>query len=99
MRRWIVRPLAQADVDAAATWYEEQQSGLGARFLDVLDHVFTRIRETPGQFPSISADVRRALLPMFPYAVYFRETEQAVVILAVVHLHCDPRMWRGRAMR
>ena len=26
-RRWIVRPLAQADLDDAATWYESQQSG------------------------------------------------------------------------
>ena len=34
MRRWIVQPLAQADLDDAATWYESQQSGLGSRFLD-----------------------------------------------------------------
>jgi len=32
MRGWIVRPLAQADLDDAATWYEDQQSGLGSRF-------------------------------------------------------------------
>ena len=96
-RRWIVRPLAQADIDDAVTWYEQQQSGLGSRFLDVLDHVFKRIRETPLQFPTVSVSIRRALLHTFPYAVYFRETEQAVVILAVLHLHRDPRIWRGRA--
>ena len=38
------------------------------------------------QFPSVSVGVRRALLHTFPYAVYFRETEQFVVILAVLHL-------------
>ena len=41
-RRWTVRPLAQADIDDAVSWYEQQQSGLGSRFLDVLDHVFER---------------------------------------------------------
>lgn len=29
-RRWIVRQLAQADIDDAITWYEQQQSGLGS---------------------------------------------------------------------
>ena len=96
-RRWIVRPLAQADIDNAITWYEQQQSGLGSRFLDALDPVFKRVRDTPVQFPAISVDVRRALLHTFPYAVYFRETEQAVVILAVLHLRRDPRIWRHRA--
>ena len=96
-RRWIVQPLAQADIDAAITWYDQQQSGLGSRFLDVLDQVFKRIRDTPLQFPAMSGDGRRALLHTFPYAVYFRETEQAVVILAVLHLHRDPRIWRRRS--
>lgn len=96
-RRWIVRPLAQADIDDAVTWYEQQQSGLGSRFLDVLDHIFKRIRDTPLQFPSVSVDLRRALLHTFPYAVYFRETADAVVILAVLHLRRDPRTWRTRA--
>ena len=95
-RRWIVRPLAQADIEAAAGWYEEQQAGLGLRFIDSVDHVLTRIRQTPLQFPEISVDVRRALLQTFPYAVYFRTAEDLVVILAVLHLRRDPRKWRAR---
>ena len=95
-RRWIVRPLAQADIDAAVEWYE-QQAGIGLRFIDVLDHVFNRIRDTPVQFPAVSSGVRRALLHTFPYAVYFRDTDHAVVILAVLHVRRDPRVWRGRS--
>jgi hypothetical protein len=56
-RRWVVRPLAQSDIEAAAGWYEEQQSELGLRFVDAVDHVLTRIRDTPLQFPVISPDV------------------------------------------
>ena len=54
-REWIVRPLAQADIDDAVTWYEQQQFGLGSRFLDVLDHILKRIRDTSRnsrQFPA-----------------------------------------------
>jgi plasmid stabilization system protein ParE len=89
-RQWVVRPLAEADIEAAAAWYEGQQSGLGLRFVDAVDHVLTRIRDAPLQFPVVSPDVRRALLHTFPYAVYFRPTEESVVILAVLHLRCDP---------
>jgi hypothetical protein len=43
-RRWIVRPLAQADLDDAVTWYEQQQSRLGSRFLDAVDRVLIRLK-------------------------------------------------------
>ncbi len=78
-------------------WYEQQQSGLGARFLDVVDRVFQRIRDMPLQFPPISVDIRRALLHTFPFAVYFRAIDDAIVIFAVLHLRRDPRIWRSRS--
>ena len=94
--QWVVRPLAEADIEAAATWYDQQQPGLGLRYVSAVDHVLGRIRETPLQFPLIASEVRRALLHTFPYAVYFRVTEESVVILAVLHLRRDPRTWRAR---
>jgi len=89
-RRWIIRPLAESDLESAATWYEHQRTGLGLRFLDALDQLFERVRATPLQFPLVSANVRRALLQTFPYAVYFRVMDDAVVVLAVVHLRRRP---------
>lgn len=94
-RRWIVRPPAESDIDDATRWYDSRQAGLGMRFLDAVDHVLARIRAAPMQFPSVSSDLRRALLHTFPYAVYFRVTDEAVVILAVLHLRRDPRTWRA----
>src|SRR5688500_19022362 len=77
-RSWIVRRSAETDLDEAARWYDNQRFGVGLRFLDAVDLLFDRIRATPLQFPSGSADVRRALLQTFPYAVYFRATDDAV---------------------
>jgi len=96
MVRWIVRPLAESDIDQAVHWYEDQRPGLGLRFLDVVDLVMDRIRTAPLQFLSIAANVRRALLHTFPYAVYFRVTEETIIVLAVLHLRRDPRAWRAR---
>lgn len=96
-RRWIVRPLAESDIAQAATWYENQRTDLGLRFLDATDQLFDRLRVSPLQFPLVSTDVRRALLHTFPYAVYFRVSDDAVVVLAVLHLSRDPRIWRVRS--
>jgi hypothetical protein len=59
--------LAEADLEQAANWYNEEQEGLGSRFLSDVDQVFERIRERPQQFPAVSGNIRRALLrPLFP---------------------------------
>ena len=96
-RRFIVRPLAEADLEQAANWYDEEQAGLGSRFLSDVDQVFERIRERPQQFPEVSGDIRRALLHTFPYAVYFRETDETIRVLAVLHLRRKPGLWRARS--
>lgn len=96
-RRFIVRPFAEADLEDAARWYEDERSGLSERFLSDVDRTFSRIAERPLQFPLVAGDVRRALLDTFPYAVYFRTPSDAVVVLAVLHLRRNPKAWRGRA--
>jgi plasmid stabilization system protein ParE len=96
-RGFIVRPLAEADLEQAANWYDEEQAGLGSRFLSDVDQVFERIRERPQQFPAVSGDIRRALLHTFPYAVYFRETDETIRVLAVLHLRRRPGLWQVRS--
>jgi hypothetical protein len=60
-RRFIVRPLAEADLGDAARWYDEEHHGLSRRFLSDVDQTFARIRERPLQFPAVANEVRRAL--------------------------------------
>jgi len=96
-RRFIVRPLAEADAEDAARWYEDERAGLAERFLSDVDRTFAHIRERPFQFPTVSGEVRRALLHTFPYAVYFRASNEMVVVLAVLHLRRNPKVSRGRA--
>src|SRR5439155_24240575 len=46
---------------------------------------------------SPSSIVRSVELHDFPYAVYFRETDDSVVVLAVLHLRRRPGLWRVRS--
>ena len=82
-RAFIVRPLAEADLEDAARWYQDERAGRAEWFFSDVDRTFERIRERPRQFPTVSGDVRRALLHTFPYAVYFRTVDEIVVVLAV----------------
>jgi plasmid stabilization system protein ParE len=89
VRRVVVRSEARAEIFEARRWYEDRASGLGRTFGEVLDSVIVRIATDPAQFPRVHGDTRRAVLTRFPYAVYFRETSDQVVILAV-HGRQDP---------
>jgi plasmid stabilization system protein ParE len=95
-RRLIVRPLAEADLADATKWYEVERAGLSARFLNDIDRTLARIGEHPFQFPAVSDGIHRALLHTFPYAVYFRPSDDVVVVLAVLHQSRNPKVWRGR---
>ena len=95
-RRLVVQPQSDLDIQAAAVWYEDQRFGLGSRFLDELDLVFQRIKGNPRQFPLVQGDVHRALFRHFPYGVYFLVESEDIKVLAVLHLHREPDMWKSR---
>jgi plasmid stabilization system protein ParE len=43
------------------------------------------------------AEVRRALIRRFPYAIYFFADPEAIVVLACLHVRRDPQVWQSRA--
>ena len=94
--RFLIRPEAQADIEEAAFWYEDQRPALGELFTRELFELIHRIAEAPLQFPSIGTPVRRGLLHKFPYAVYFLCDEDETVIVAVLHQRRDPAVWKRR---
>jgi len=88
--------LAAADVLEASLAYEIERPGLGFRFEDELDALFTRIGMGPGQYREISPGVRRGLLRVFPYAAYYAVVDETVRVFAVLHLHRHPKTWKQR---
>lgn len=92
----VFRPLARMELDEAMGWYERQKQGLGVELKEVVDAMLTRIAETPGRFPPVRGEVRRALLRRFPYAIHFLPEPQAIVVLAVFHTKRVPRHLEGR---
>lgn len=92
----IVREEAEADIESAFGWYEEQRPGLGAEFIASVDEAIEDIQEQPGLHPRIYRSARRVLLNRFPYAVYYLLQNDMIEVVACMHFRRHPRRWRER---
>lgn len=93
-----VLPAAEAEVAAAAEWYETRREGLGVDYVAEVDAVFERIVAMPQTFPLWRADrtYRKAPLKRFPYLVCFRLVGDVIEVVAVAHAKRRPGYWAGR---
>ena len=89
-------PEAEAEMNAAAAYYEAQQEDLGRRFLAAVQDAANRIQLNPLLYHIIEEDVRRCATRTFPYGVLFQIKPDKYVVIAVMHLHRDPDYWKTR---
>ena len=88
--------LAQQEMDDAVAWYNEQAVGLGQEFLDELDRAVRRAVTFPMSCPEIEPEIRRCLLARFPYGLIYGVDGETIIVVAVAHLHREPRYWIDR---
>ena len=96
MKKVRFHPDAEAEMLAAAAHYKTQQEGLGERFLAATQDAANRISINPSLYRPAQDDVRRCLVKVFPYGILFRDLPDAIIIIAVMHLHRDPDYWKNR---
>ena len=89
-------PEARAEFDQATDWYEQQRTGLGTAFVTRVRDVFDRIAADPQRHAMVYRDVRKVLVPKFPYVVLYREAPGEILIVSVFHTSRDPSIWRSR---
>lgn len=93
----VVRPEAEIDLAEIYAWYEQQSTGFGAQFFDSAYELLKRVQVNPRMYPIVHKSVRRALMPRFPYAIFYVEENDSIVILSVMHGKRDPEHWRKRS--
>lgn len=96
-RKVTFRREARTEFREAARRYESARAGLGERFTTLVLETVARIVAMPERFAVLHADCRRALVPDFPYAVFFRLVGQKIRIVSVFHTSRDPAVWQQRA--
>ena len=92
----IYHPDAEAKLIEAAQFYERRVSTLGAQFLDATDQAIRVIQDAPDRWSIIEEDVRRYLMPRFPFAIYYRVLSEHLRLLAFKHHSRHPDYWRYR---
>ena len=92
----VVRPLAEQDLAEAEDCYESRRTGLGAEFRDEVGKVLARLGETPLAYPVVYRGLRRAIVPRFPYLVYFAASPEQALVVACLHMARGSRFLSGR---
>jgi toxin ParE1/3/4 len=90
---------ATRELGEAYEWYEAQSQGLGTEFELAFELQLKRLEQVPLLYAEVVADVRRTLLPRFPYGVFYVVRNDLVHILAVIHNARNPKRWPSKAAR
>ena len=98
----LVHREAQAELDAAAEWYERRRHDLGVDLLAESARALGAIAEHPEaspRVPSVHREVRQHLLPRFPILVVYMRRDDALIVLAFAHASRRPGYWASRLRR
>lgn len=89
-------PEAEEEFNQAIEYYENNAPGLGYDFSIEVYSAIQNIVNFPTAWPIIEEDMRRCLVKRFPYGVIYSIEDDAVFILAVMHLRRNPDYWKNR---
>ncbi len=88
--------LAEADIIHAAEWYDEQEPGLGERFVLAADSTIGSLATDALLYRVRFADVRRVGVRRFwKHGVFYVIRESDVVVFSVFHGSRNPKWLRG----
>ena len=88
--------LAEYELNEAAQYYDLEEAGLGAAFLEEIDRCLQSIQAAPEAGAILGGTVRRRLLRRFPYALLYKIKPSGIRVLAVMNLRRRPTYWVGR---
>lgn len=87
------RARALREIGEAYSWYEAQSPRLGEEFMAAMELQLRRLEQAPLLYSEIFRGIRRAMLPRFPYALFYTVRGDLLSVLAVIHTARDPRRW------
>jgi len=89
-------PDAESEMNDAARFYEDKQAQLGKRYLQTVMQTVEKISLNPTIYKKIESGIRCSRINTFPFAIVFREKENHVEVLAVMHIKRQPGYWKDR---
>ena len=96
MSELAFHPDVSSEIKASYDWYQEKVNGLGEDFLNEIESAYQAIVEFPQTWPKFQKGFRRFLLSKFPFSVIYREENNQIYIVAVMHNSRRPGYWLNR---
>ncbi|MGH8657560.1 MAG: type II toxin-antitoxin system RelE/ParE family toxin [Gammaproteobacteria bacterium] len=87
---------AEREFDEAVQYYESQLPGLGDRYRQALKEALDRVKLFPEAYSPLSKRTRRCLVSKFPYGIIYKLAGKQIIVVAVAHLHQEPKYWASR---
>ena len=91
-----IKSVADAEFAEGAVWYYRRSEKAAEAFIAAVEGTFARIGAGPESFPVVFRTLRGAVVPGFPYTVYFAIRPGECVVLAIHHGKRSPRRWMRR---
>jgi plasmid stabilization system protein ParE len=89
-------PEAVLELEDAIFYYEDCQKVLGKQLNQEIKSAVKLITMHPEAWASLENNIRRMLVRRFPYGLLYTISNDEIIILAVMHLNCEPSYWKSR---
>jgi toxin ParE1/3/4 len=96
VKRVIFHPEAEAEMVAAAEFYEGRSAGLGIDFIAQVERATRALVIYSRVGHRFSRRLRRVLVHRFPYGLLYRVEPERIFLVAVAHARRRPGYWRHR---
>ncbi|MEX0775833.1 MAG: type II toxin-antitoxin system RelE/ParE family toxin [Phycisphaeraceae bacterium] len=97
MKRIIIHPAAESELEEAVAYYQGRGAGLGLEFHAEIEAAIQLIRQQPDVgAPYGRRGHRKYVLRRFPYLVFYLDLGQALGVVAVAHQKRRSGYWLSR---
>jgi hypothetical protein len=86
---------ARRDLVDGFYFYEKQADGIGSYFLESMYSDIDSLRDNAGIHPVLFGEYHRLLAARFPFAVYYKVTEDKALVYAVLDCRREPAWVRS----
>ena len=93
-----IRFLSPAEIEMfdAAAYYETRVLELGTDFISTIEIAVLDLSDEPEKWPVIGKEIRRRILPRFPYSILYKIDPEEIIIVAIMHQKRRPNYWINR---
>lgn len=86
---------ARKDLVDGFYFYQKQADGIGSYFLESMYSDIDSLRDNAGIHPILFTEYHRLLATRFPFAVYYKVTQDSALVYAVLDCRREPAWIRS----